>query len=117
MIVDADVLLYAVDTSSAFHRPGDVSSDNSRTGVSRDAIAPAGSGNAVCHGQREGLAIAEIPITFTDRREGQSKMSRKGICESVLMPWRLRFSSRDEGGRTPKDEGGRMKDEVKADAG
>jgi dolichol-phosphate mannosyltransferase len=41
--------------------------------------------------QRAGLKIAEVPITFTDRREGQSKMSRKIIIESVLRPWRLRF--------------------------
>jgi dolichol-phosphate mannosyltransferase len=41
--------------------------------------------------QRAGLRIAEIPITFTDRREGQSKMSRRIILESALRPWRLRF--------------------------
>lgn len=41
--------------------------------------------------QRAGLRIAEVPITFVDRREGQSKMSRKIIFESVLKPWRLRF--------------------------
>lgn len=41
--------------------------------------------------QRAGLQIAEVPITFVDRREGQSKMSRKIIFESVLRPWRLRF--------------------------
>jgi len=38
-----------------------------------------------------GLSFAEVPITFTDRREGQSKISRKVIFESVLMPWHLRF--------------------------
>ena len=41
--------------------------------------------------QRAGLRIAEVPITFVDRREGQSKMSRKIIFESMLKPWRLRF--------------------------
>jgi dolichol-phosphate mannosyltransferase len=41
--------------------------------------------------QRAGLRIAEVPITFIDRREGHSKMSRKIIFESVLRPWRLRF--------------------------
>jgi dolichol-phosphate mannosyltransferase len=41
--------------------------------------------------QREGLRIVEIPITFTDRRAGQSKMSGKVIFESALRPWRLRF--------------------------
>jgi len=64
---------------------------------------------AVFRAQREGLSVTEVPITFTDRREGQSKMSRKVIFESALMPWRLRFAK-------SKDEGGRMKDEVKADS-
>jgi dolichol-phosphate mannosyltransferase len=40
---------------------------------------------------RSGLRIVELPITFVDRREGQSKMSRKIIFESVLKPWLLRF--------------------------
>jgi dolichol-phosphate mannosyltransferase len=49
---------------------------------------------------RAGLSVAEVPITFTDRRVGQSKMSRRVIIESVLMPWRLRLGkTRDEGGR------------------
>ena len=59
---------------------------------------------AVYRAHREGLTVAEVPITFTDRREGQSKMSRKVILESVLMPWRLRLAR-------SKDEGGGMKDE------
>jgi dolichol-phosphate mannosyltransferase len=59
---------------------------------------------AIYHARREGLRVAEVPITFTDRREGQSKMSRKVIIESVLMPWRLRFAKE-------KDKGGGMKDE------
>jgi len=46
---------------------------------------------AVFHAQREGLSIVEIPITFTDRRAGQSKMSGQRIFESMLKPWRLRF--------------------------
>jgi dolichol-phosphate mannosyltransferase len=45
----------------------------------------------VFRAQREGLRIAEIPITFTDRRAGQSKMSGKVILESILKPWLLRF--------------------------
>ena len=40
---------------------------------------------------RAGLRIVELPITFVDRRQGQSKMSRKIILESVLKPWLLRF--------------------------
>ncbi|HEX8286128.1 MAG TPA: polyprenol monophosphomannose synthase [Pyrinomonadaceae bacterium] len=61
---------------------------------------------AVYRAHREGLTVAEVPITFIDRREGQSKMSRKVILESVLMPWRLRLAK-------DKDEGGAMKDEGK----
>jgi dolichol-phosphate mannosyltransferase len=49
---------------------------------------------ATYRARREGLRIAEVPITFTDRREGQSKISRAVIFESVLMPWRLRFARR-----------------------
>jgi len=40
---------------------------------------------------RAGLRIVEIPITFTDRRAGQSKMSGRVILESILKPWLLRF--------------------------
>jgi dolichol-phosphate mannosyltransferase len=54
---------------------------------------------ATYRARRAGLRVAEVPITFTDRREGQSKMSRKVILESVLMPWRLRLGRKDEGGR------------------
>lgn len=59
---------------------------------------------AVYRARRAGLKVAEVPITFTDRREGQSKMSRKVILESILMPWRLRLGKGE-------DEGGRMNDE------
>jgi dolichol-phosphate mannosyltransferase len=45
----------------------------------------------VFRAQHEGLRIIEVPITFTDRRAGQSKMSGKVILESMLKPWRLRF--------------------------
>jgi dolichol-phosphate mannosyltransferase len=41
-----------------------------------------------------GLTIVEVPITFVDRREGKSKISRKVILESVIIPWRLQFSRR-----------------------
>jgi dolichol-phosphate mannosyltransferase len=63
---------------------------------------------AVYRAHREGLRVAEVPITFTDRREGQSKMSRKVIFESVLMPWRLRLAGR-------KDEGGRVDERMNAE--
>lgn len=39
---------------------------------------------------RSGMRIAEVPIIFTDRQFGQSKISRKVLFESFLMPWKLR---------------------------
>lgn len=39
---------------------------------------------------KSGVKIAEYPIVFTERREGQSKMSGKIIWESILLPWRLK---------------------------
>ena len=36
-----------------------------------------------------GARIVEVPITFIDRREGQSKLSGGVIVESMLLPWRL----------------------------
>lgn len=38
---------------------------------------------------RHGRRITEVPITYVERREGQSKMSRAVIAESALTPWRL----------------------------
>jgi dolichol-phosphate mannosyltransferase len=38
---------------------------------------------------RHGRRVAEVPITYVERREGQSKMSRAVIAESALTPWRL----------------------------
>jgi len=39
---------------------------------------------------RAGCSIVEHPILFSERREGQSKMSSKIIWESVKLPWRLK---------------------------
>jgi dolichol-phosphate mannosyltransferase len=36
-----------------------------------------------------GGRIVEVPITFVERRTGQSKMSGRVIAESALLPWRL----------------------------
>jgi len=38
---------------------------------------------------RQGLRIAEVPIIFTDRFQGRSKMSGKIVEEALLMVWRL----------------------------
>jgi dolichol-phosphate mannosyltransferase len=36
-----------------------------------------------------GLSCREVPITFTERRQGASKLSPQVILESVILPWRL----------------------------
>lgn len=38
---------------------------------------------------RQGMIIAEVPIIFTDRFLGNSKMSRKIVYEAIWMVWRL----------------------------
>lgn len=43
------------------------------------------------HCWRRGFRIREIPIVFTDRRVGISKMSRRIIWEAMWMVWTLRF--------------------------
>jgi dolichol-phosphate mannosyltransferase len=40
---------------------------------------------------RKKFKIKEIPIVFTDRRSGQSKMSKKIVREAVLVVWKLQF--------------------------
>jgi dolichol-phosphate mannosyltransferase len=35
--------------------------------------------------------IKEIPIIFTDRRSGKSKMSKKIVREAILMVWKLKY--------------------------
>ena len=40
---------------------------------------------------RKGFTIGEIPIVFTDRTEGQAKMSGRIMREAVWMVWRLRW--------------------------
>ncbi len=41
------------------------------------------------HARRAGGRIVEVPITFVERRQGQSKLSGRVIAESVLLPLRL----------------------------
>jgi dolichol-phosphate mannosyltransferase len=38
---------------------------------------------------RRGNRIAEVPITFVERRIGESKVSRAVLIESAVTPWRL----------------------------
>jgi dolichol-phosphate mannosyltransferase len=66
----------------------------------RDALAALPLGDLVSDGysflvellfaaQQDGWRIAEAPITFVERREGESKLSRAVLAESALTPWRL----------------------------
>ncbi len=41
---------------------------------------------------RKGFKIKEIPITFIDRKEGQSKMTKGIVKEAILGVWKMRFS-------------------------
>lgn len=40
-----------------------------------------------------GMRVVEVPITFVDRRAGQSKMDSRIFLEAVGVVWRLRVSS------------------------
>lgn len=40
---------------------------------------------------KKGFRIAEIPIVFHDRTEGESKMSKGIVREAIFMVWRLRW--------------------------
>jgi dolichol-phosphate mannosyltransferase len=45
------------------------------------------------HTWKRGFRIVEIPIVFTDRLVGTSKMSRRIIWEAAFMVWKLRLAS------------------------
>jgi dolichol-phosphate mannosyltransferase len=70
----------------------------------RDALARLPLGDVISDGYaflvetlyeawRRGCRIGEVPIIFVERREGQSKMSRRVIVESLIAPWRMRVRS------------------------
>lgn len=42
---------------------------------------------------KKGFRLFEIPITFTERTEGQSKMSRAIFREAAFKVWELRLRS------------------------
>src|SRR5438874_5703452 len=43
---------------------------------------------------RQGFKIAEVPILFTDRFQGHSKMSGHIVREALIMVWRLWFQNK-----------------------
>jgi dolichol-phosphate mannosyltransferase len=42
---------------------------------------------------RQGMKIVEVPIIFTDRFQGRSKMSKAIVREALWMVWRLWFQN------------------------
>jgi dolichol-phosphate mannosyltransferase len=42
---------------------------------------------------RQGFIVVEVPIVFTDRFQGLSKMSRQIVREALWMVWRLAFQN------------------------
>jgi dolichol-phosphate mannosyltransferase len=42
---------------------------------------------------KQGFRVVEIPIVFTDRVEGQSKMNKRIVREAIWMVWWLRIKS------------------------
>jgi len=40
---------------------------------------------------RKGFRLVELPIVFTDRVEGTSKMSKRIVREAIWMVWWLRL--------------------------
>jgi dolichol-phosphate mannosyltransferase len=42
---------------------------------------------------KKGFRVVEIPIVFTDRVEGQSKMNKRIVREAIWMVWWLRLKS------------------------
>jgi dolichol-phosphate mannosyltransferase len=49
---------------------------------------------------KKNFRLTEVPITFTDRRAGASKISRKIVLEALLLVWVLKFT----GGDYPRDK-------------
>ncbi|CAN5771376.1 polyprenol monophosphomannose synthase [soil metagenome] len=43
---------------------------------------------------RRGARIGEVPIIFVERRQGQSKVSKAVLLESLITPWRLTLRGR-----------------------
>jgi dolichol-phosphate mannosyltransferase len=50
---------------------------------------------------QHGLRVVEVPITFVERRLGESKLSRAVIVESAVAPWRL-IATRGGSDRQPR---------------
>jgi dolichol-phosphate mannosyltransferase len=61
--------------------------------IALDAVQTRGYGFQIEMAQRAvraGCRVTEVPICFTERRAGKSKMSGSIVTEALLLPWRLR---------------------------
>ncbi len=61
--------------------------------INLDAVATRGYGFQIemaLRAVRIGCRVVEVPICFTERRAGQSKMSGSIITEALVLPWKLR---------------------------
>jgi len=59
-----------------------------------DSVSSAGYGFQIEMTYRaiqKGFRVKEIPITFSDRQMGQSKMSKRIVLEAALLVWKLRL--------------------------
>jgi dolichol-phosphate mannosyltransferase len=45
---------------------------------------------------QRGCSVIEVPIIFTDRVAGRSKLSRRIMAEAMIVVWRLRFARQRE---------------------
>jgi dolichol-phosphate mannosyltransferase len=43
---------------------------------------------------KQGARVVEVPIVFTDRVAGASKLSRRIVIEAALLVWKLRWEAR-----------------------
>src|SRR5438132_3259637 len=59
---------------------------------------------------RQGMRIVEVPIIFTDRFQGHSKMSGHIVREAFWMVWRLWFQNKMR--RRPTEQAAKKKDSV-----
>ena len=48
----------------------------------------------LCLAVAQGCRVREVPITFVERRLGQSKLSARVLAESFATPWRFRRGGR-----------------------
>lgn len=60
-----------------------------------------------------GLRGLEVPIVFTQRRAGTSKISRAEIARSMITPWKMRLGLWEKGASAPSASVGGGSDTVK----